>query len=383
MSSIAVNVAILDHDRVLLTQREDFEFWCLPGGGVEAGETLAQAATREAQEETGLQVELTRLVGFFYRPGAPPWGGHIAVFAALIVGGEMKAQKGEVNDLDFFPASGFPADTMPWSRRRAWAALDGVGGSPAWRLLRAWPFAVGVTNQDVYAIRDHSSMARAEFYRQQVAGSIPPGEVCEAPGGFDQAWLSHGAALTQMGDGASPGLAVNVAIIQDGKVLLMLREDYEIWGLPGGMVEEGESLAQAARREVLEEVGLEVQLTRLVGVYSDNNLFHHGVHGVLFTGEVTGGEIRVDPHEGLQACWFDPRALPADLQFGVQRRVQDVLAGAGGSVLWRQESPSPFPAGMSRQALYALRDQSGLSRVDFWRDCLHKAGPLVERLEVG
>ncbi|MBN1668904.1 MAG: NUDIX hydrolase, partial [Anaerolineales bacterium] len=82
MASMGVNVAIIENGKVLLTQREDFEYWVLPGGGAEAGETLAQAARREAQEETGLEVELTRMVGFYYRPSKPPWGGQVALFAA-------------------------------------------------------------------------------------------------------------------------------------------------------------------------------------------------------------------------------------------------------------------------------------------------------------
>ena len=54
-----------------------------------------------------------------------------------------------------------------------------------------------------------------------------------------------------------PGLAVIVAMIHDGKVLLTKREDFEVWCLPGGGVEEGESLAEAGIREVKEETGLE------------------------------------------------------------------------------------------------------------------------------
>jgi ADP-ribose pyrophosphatase YjhB (NUDIX family) len=44
MSAITVNVAVIQENRVLLTKREDFEVWCLPSGGVEEGESLAQAA---------------------------------------------------------------------------------------------------------------------------------------------------------------------------------------------------------------------------------------------------------------------------------------------------------------------------------------------------
>ncbi len=52
-------------------------------------------------------------------------------------------------------------------------------------------------------------------------------------------------------------------------LLLMQRSDNAHWGLPGGYVEPGESVAQAVTREVLEETGYAIQLGTLVGVYSD------------------------------------------------------------------------------------------------------------------
>jgi len=54
-----------------------------------------------------------------------------------------------------------------------------------------------------------------------------------------------------------------------GRILLVRRSDNGHWGLPGGYVELGESLGQATRREVREETGYEIELGRLVGVYSD------------------------------------------------------------------------------------------------------------------
>ncbi len=49
---VGVCVAIIENEQILLTKRKDFEVWCLPGGHVDAGETVAQAAVREAFEET-------------------------------------------------------------------------------------------------------------------------------------------------------------------------------------------------------------------------------------------------------------------------------------------------------------------------------------------
>ena len=56
MPGLAVNVAVIHEDKILLTQREDFETWILPSGGVEDDESIAQAAIRETKEETGLDV---------------------------------------------------------------------------------------------------------------------------------------------------------------------------------------------------------------------------------------------------------------------------------------------------------------------------------------
>ena len=63
MPGIATTVAVIQDKKILLTKRDDFEVWCLPGGGVEPGESLAQGAIREVHEETGLEVRLEELVG--------------------------------------------------------------------------------------------------------------------------------------------------------------------------------------------------------------------------------------------------------------------------------------------------------------------------------
>ncbi|MEP6984348.1 MAG: NUDIX domain-containing protein, partial [Chloroflexota bacterium] len=52
-------------ERVLLTRRTDNGRWCLPGGAMEAGESLAETCIREVREETGLEVRILRLVGIY------------------------------------------------------------------------------------------------------------------------------------------------------------------------------------------------------------------------------------------------------------------------------------------------------------------------------
>src|SRR5512134_1602301 len=132
------------------------------------------------------------------------------------------------------------------------------------------------------------------------------------------------------------GLAVIVAVIDDGKVLLTKREDFEVWCLPGGGVEEGESLAEAGIRETKEETGLDVELTQLVGVYSRMGGGMHDVHAVLYAARPVGGALQTQPNETIEVAYFPFDQLPDELLFGHRKRIQDaILLRSGMSV--RQE----------------------------------------------
>lgn len=66
---LGVSAIIFDREgKFLLTKREDNGQWCLPGGAVEAGESVAEACIREVFEETGLHVRVKRLVGVYSHP---------------------------------------------------------------------------------------------------------------------------------------------------------------------------------------------------------------------------------------------------------------------------------------------------------------------------
>jgi len=66
---LGCSAAIFDeHGRILLTKRTDNGQWCLPSGGAEPGESVAEACIREVWEETGLSVKVRRLVGVYSHP---------------------------------------------------------------------------------------------------------------------------------------------------------------------------------------------------------------------------------------------------------------------------------------------------------------------------
>ena len=54
--------------KILLTQRTDNGQWCLPGGRMDPGESAAEACVREIREETGLEINITRLIGIYTTP---------------------------------------------------------------------------------------------------------------------------------------------------------------------------------------------------------------------------------------------------------------------------------------------------------------------------
>lgn len=126
-----------------------------------------------------------------------------------------------------------------------------------------------------------------------------------------------------------------VVLDGDGRVLLVRRADNGRWGLPMGQVERGETVAEAIAREVREEVGLEVSVLRLIGVYSEPTsqvLVYPSGEAVQFVTccllcEVSGGALRADGAEILDAGFFPTDALPEDLLPMHPRWLADTLAG--------------------------------------------------------
>jgi len=108
-----------------------------------------------------------------------------------------------------------------------------------------------------------------------------------------------------------------VAVLRRGKILL-IREREEpyrgLWVLPQGYVKRGETVSEAARREVREEIGVgDVQLEGLVGVYDDlvrvgsqEGLVHCVI--VCYLGRITGSTEPRSTVEAIDSAWVDPKA---------------------------------------------------------------------------
>lgn len=110
---LGCSAVLLDETRetVLLTRRADNGQWCLPGGRVDPGESVAEGCEREVFEETGLQVRVRRLTGVYSDPNQLilyPDGNKIhvvvLVFEVEQVGGELGLSS-ETTNARFFPVS--------------------------------------------------------------------------------------------------------------------------------------------------------------------------------------------------------------------------------------------------------------------------------------
>jgi phosphoheptose isomerase len=139
-------------------------------------------------------------------------------------------------------------------------------------------------------------------------------------------------------------LRVNAAVIvrdREGRILLERRADCGLWGVPGGRIEPGESVAAAARREILEETGLEIRVTHLVGVYSGpedriisfpDNVIQ--AIDVVVEGEVVSGDLVLSA-ESEAMEFFPLSALPPASAIipPARRLLADVVSGTTGAVL--------------------------------------------------
>ena len=117
----SVTVLIWDEEgKLLLVRQSDPEIWSTPGGTIEPQECPADAAMREAWEETGLRVRLTRMVGAFSGPEYATLyqnGDQVCyvqiVFDAVAESGTLRADQDEVLELGFFSPEEIAALPVP------------------------------------------------------------------------------------------------------------------------------------------------------------------------------------------------------------------------------------------------------------------------------
>ncbi len=126
---VAATAVVEQEEKVLMVRRlvqPGLGLWSLPGGYVDRGEVVEQAAAREVLEETGLHVEIIGLVGLFSEDGHPVV---VAAFDCRKTRGEAVAGP-EVSELGFFslealPPLAFPRDIVIL---KAWQGLRNGGG---------------------------------------------------------------------------------------------------------------------------------------------------------------------------------------------------------------------------------------------------------------
>ena len=123
--------------------------------------------------------------------------------------------------------------------------------------------------------------------------------------------------------GSRPLIMAGASVIildQNNKLLLQLRKDNNCWGLTGGSLEPGESLEEAAKREMYEETGLEAKKLKLFNVFSGEEFYYKLPHGdevynvtATYICNEFDGELRIDNEEVVNLGFFDVDHIPSNI----------------------------------------------------------------------
>lgn len=138
-------------------------------------------------------------------------------------------------------------------------------------------------------------------------------------------------------------VGIAVAIINENGEILLQKRWNGSWGLPGGLMELGESAEETGRREVREETGLRIGQMELIAVFSGKKYFQKLPNGdqfypvtiVYLTKEIQGGILQADGVESNEVKFFKPDDLPAKLHsvfYDLIQEKKDILFEANDSI---------------------------------------------------
>ncbi len=126
--------------------------------------------------------------------------------------------------------------------------------------------------------------------------------------------------------------ASTIVTNNEGKILLHRRSDNDLWALPGGAMDIGESIGETIVREVKEETGLDVKPEYIVGIYTNPKhiiAFSDGEvrqqFSICFYSTIVGGEIRVS-EESYEVAFFSPQEIEhLNMHPSIRLRIQHYL----------------------------------------------------------
>jgi ADP-ribose pyrophosphatase YjhB (NUDIX family) len=131
-------------------------------------------------------------------------------------------------------------------------------------------------------------------------------------------------------------LLCNAAIIENekGEILLVKRKfdpKKGFWDWPGGFINPGESLEDSLKREIKEELNVDIEILGIVGVYEDRYLYQNILNYALCTAvsaKITGGQLK--PHDDIEGYKFFPKKEILNQKFAflsIKRGISDYLVG--------------------------------------------------------
>ena len=108
--AVTVDGLVAKEGKILLVKRSHppyQDFWAIPGGYLEFGETCEEATIREVEEETGLKTKIKTLIGVYSKPQRHPQQAISVAYLLEIIDGKVKKSK-EAADVDWFPLNNLP-----------------------------------------------------------------------------------------------------------------------------------------------------------------------------------------------------------------------------------------------------------------------------------